>query len=133
MSDNLIPQSERTKEEQRAVAKMGGIASGKARREKKAMKDTLAMLLSMPLNEGSTDRVEEIQNLASVKGKNITVQEAIMLAQIKKAMKGDTRAAEYIRDTSGNKLKEGVEISGSVNNPFAGLTTDELKKLIDDD
>ena len=31
---NLIPQSERTKDEQREIARMGGIASGKARREK---------------------------------------------------------------------------------------------------
>ena len=129
--EDLISLADRTTEEQQKIAKQGGIASGKARREKKAMKDTLEMLLSMPLKEGSSADISEIQNLASVKGKNITVQEAIMLAQIQKAMKGDTRAAEYIRDTSGNKLKDAVEFSGSVNNPFADLTTEELKKLIE--
>ena len=103
MTDNLIPQSERTKEEQRKIAKQGGIASGKARREKKAMKDTLEALLTMPLKAGKCVDVEAIKDLAALKGKNITVQEAIMLAQIQKAMKGDTKAAEYIRDTSGNK------------------------------
>lgn len=133
MADNLIPQSERAKDEQREIAKMGGIASGKARREKKAMKDTLAALLSMPLRNGKGTDVESIKNLAAVKGKNITVQEAIMLAQIQKAMKGDTRAAEFIRDSSGNKLKDSVEVSGAVNNPFAGFTTEELKKLIGDE
>lgn len=129
--EDLISLADRTTEEQQKIAKQGGIASGKARREKKAMKDTLEMLLSMPLKEGNSADISEIQNLASVKGKNITVQEAIMLAQIQKAMKGDTRAAEYIRDTSGNKLKDAVEFSGSVNNPFADLTTEELKKLIE--
>lgn len=133
MADNLIPQSERAKDEQREIAKMGGIASGKARREKKAMKDTLAALLSMPLRSGKESDIESIKNLAAVKGKNITVQEAIMLAQIQKAMKGDTRAAEFIRDSSGNKLKDSVEVSGAVNNPFAGFTTEELKKLIGDE
>ena len=133
MSDNLIPQSERTKAEQREIAKKGGIASGKARREKKAMKDTLTALLSMPLKSGKAADVESIKNLAALKGKNITVQEAIMLAQIQKALKGDTKAAEYIRDTSGQKLKEAIEISGGINNPFAGLTTEELRKLIDDE
>ena len=112
---------------------MGGIASGKARREKKAMKDTLTALLSMPLRSGKESDIESIKNLAAVKGKNITVQEAIMLAQIQKAMKGDTRAAEFIRDSSGNKLKDSVEVSGAVNNPFAGFTTEELKKLIGDE
>lgn len=103
MADNLIPQSERTKAEQREIAKKGGVASGKARREKKAMKDTLNDLLSMPLKSGKAADVESIKNLAALKGKNITVQEAIMLAQIQKAMKGDTRAAEYVRDTIGQK------------------------------
>jgi hypothetical protein len=113
--------------------RLGGIASGKAKREKKAMKDTLATLLSMPLKDGMADDIEEIQSIASLNGKNITVQEAIMLAQIKKAVKGDTRAAEFVRDSSGNKPKEGVEISGDINNPLAGLSTEELKKLIVDD
>ena len=42
---NLIPQSERTKEEQREIARMGGIASGKARREKKTIQKILSDLL----------------------------------------------------------------------------------------
>ena len=35
--DNLIPQNERTKKEQSEIARKGGIASGKARREKKLL------------------------------------------------------------------------------------------------
>ena len=133
MADNLIPQSARTKAERREIARKGGIASGEKRREKKAMKETLETLLQMPLKSGKATDLDEIKNIAALKGKNITVQEAIMLAQIQKAMKGDTKAAEYVRDTSGNKLKEGVELSGGINNPFAGLSTDELRKLIGDD
>ena len=130
---NLIPNSERTPEERTERAIKMGIASGKARREKKAMKDTLATLLSMPLKDGMADDIDGIQSIASLNGKNITVQEAIMLAQIKKAVKGDTKAAEFVRDSSGNKLKEGIEISGEINNPFAELSTEDLKKLIVDD
>ena len=44
--DNLIPLSERTKTEQREIARRGGIASGKARKEKATMKKTLEMLLN---------------------------------------------------------------------------------------
>ena len=133
MIDNLLKAEDLTSDELRARATKGGIASGKARREKKAMKETLETLLSMPLKDGRATELETIKNVAAIKGKNITVQEAIMLAQVQKALKGDTRAAEYIRDTSGNKAKEEVALSGSVNNPFAGLTTEELKRLVDDD
>ena len=92
-----------TTAEARERGSMGGIASGKARREKKAMKETLETLLSMPLKNGQETDLDDIQSLAATKGKNITVQEAIMLAQIQKAMKGDTKAAEYVRDTIGQK------------------------------
>lgn len=122
-----------TAEEARELGRKGGIASGKARRKKKAMKDTLAELLTMPLEDRALENLEDIQSLATLNGKNITVQEAILLAQITKAIEGDTKAAEYVRDTSGNKLKEALELSGRVNNPFAGMTTEELKGLLDDD
>ena len=111
----------------------GGKAAAKNKREKKAMKETLGTLLNMSLKEGTITDIEKITNVASLKGLNISVQEAIMLAQIQKALKGDTKAAEYIRDTSGNKLKDGLELSGGINNPFAGLSTKELKKLVDDE
>lgn len=101
---NLIKNDDLTPSERRENARKAGIASGKARREKKAMKDTLEVLLSMPLKSGKSTDLESIKNIAAVKGKNITVQEAIMLAQIQKAMKGDTRAAEFIRDSSGNMM-----------------------------
>lgn len=102
---NLIPKdSSQSREEAKRNGKKGGIASGKARREKKAMKETLEVLLTMPLKDGRVADLETIKSVASIKGKNITVQEAIMLAQIQKAMKGDTKAAEYIRDTTGQKV-----------------------------
>ena len=42
-------------------------------------------------------------------GENITYQEAILIAQVLKASNGDTQAAVFIRDTTGNKLKDGAE------------------------
>ena len=44
---NLIPQNKRTKEEQRKIARMGGIASGKARREKQKKQQILADVVSI--------------------------------------------------------------------------------------
>ena len=90
-----------TANEARERGSKGGIASGKARREKKALMDTLETLLAMPLKKGKATDIEKIQSIAALNGKNITVQEAIMLAQIRKALKGDTRSATFIRDTAG--------------------------------
>lgn len=49
---NLIPFNERTEEEQREIARMGGIASGEARREKATMKKTLETLLQEKNKKG---------------------------------------------------------------------------------
>ena len=59
---NLIPFNKRTEKEQREIAKMGGIASGEARREKATMKQMLQMLL----NETETKTGKTYNELATL-------------------------------------------------------------------
>ena len=73
--ENLIPFNERTEEEQREIARQGGIASGKARQEKATFKKTLEMLLD-----------EEYIKKGKSTGK--TYRELITLGQIKSAIDG---------------------------------------------
>ena len=92
------------------AGRAGGIASAKAKKERKLLRDTLNDLLKMPLRDGVPDNLEKIASTAGLKGRNITMQETIMLAMLQKAAKGDVRAAEYIRDTIGQK--PGMDIFG---------------------
>ena len=64
--ENLIPMSERTKEEQKKIAKMGGIRSGEVRKEKATMKATLEMLLDEKYKNGKTYR--ELATLGLING-----------------------------------------------------------------
>ena len=84
--DNLIPGSERTKEEVQENGRKGGIKSGEVRRQRKQLKEDLIALLQ-------TDEW----------------QERISLAILKKAASGDVKAYEVIRDTIGEKPKEEIE------------------------
>lgn len=93
-----------TPEEAREIGKKGGIASVKARRKKKALNDTINELFSMPIKDGKINDIEQIKSLAAVKGQNITVQEAIVIAQIQKAIKGDQRAARLLFEMMGEQL-----------------------------
>ena len=95
--------SEMTPEQRAEYGRQGGIKSGETKRKKKAMKETLEVLLSMPMKDGKISDIEGIKNFASLKGKNISVQEALVISMIQKAMKGDVKAAEFLRDTSGQK------------------------------
>ena len=127
--------SERSKEEVREIARRGGIKSGEARRRKKTMRETLELLLTMPLKQGERADIEKGDNLKEFAKENVTVEQAMLIAQIQKALKGDAQAFEMIRDLIGEKPVDKKEVSASVqhDNPFEGLTTEELKKLIDDE
>jgi hypothetical protein len=123
--------SNMTPEQRRENGRKGGIASGEAKRRKKAMRERLEVLLELPLKSGKSADLDNIKNLAALKGKNITVQDAIMLAQIQKAMKGDTTAAAFVRDTVGEKPGDKTIISGNVDtgaDKLAGI----LAQLKDD-
>lgn len=65
--DNLIPfTSEQNREEAKKNGRKGGIASGKARREKAIMKATLEMLLEEKTKNGKT--YKELATLGLIKG-----------------------------------------------------------------
>lgn len=119
----------RTTNEQQEIARQGGIASGEARRKKKTMQEIAKYILNMSIQQGKKYSIEEIQNLAEVKGKNISVDEAILLKQVEKALKGDLSSATFIRDTAGQKPIEKIEHSGELDNPYSKLTEEQLKKL----
>ena len=78
--ENLIPFNKLTEEEQRELARRGGIASGEARRKRKTFKEELITLLE-----------------------NGNTQEKISVALIQQALEGNTKAFEVIRDTVGEK------------------------------
>lgn len=101
--------SNMTPEERREAGRKGGIASGEAKRAKKAMRERLEILLDMPMKSGRGVDVASITNFAAIKGKNITVQDALMIAQIQKALKGDTYAAAFVRDTAGQNPATKIE------------------------
>lgn len=123
---DLIPFDQLSEDEHKRIATKGGKASGKARREKKMMKDTLQMLLDLTLKDGDATNPDEIKSLADISNANLTVDQAILLAQIKKAVKGDTSSAIFIRDTSGNKLVE--EFKQTIDTTIV----DKQKNAIDD-
>lgn len=62
---------------------------------------------------------EEIQNLEQAKEVNMTIDEAMMFAQYQRALAGDTKAAEFIRDTAGEKPKEQIEVQGMTIDEYA--------------
>lgn len=122
-----------TKEELSEAGRRGGIKAGEVRRRKRDMKEATKAVLSMALREGKLFEIEDVKGLESLKGKNISTLDAIIISQVNKALRGDTRAAEWVRDTAGMKPTDSLHIDGVVNNPFEGMSTEELRELVDNE
>ena len=71
-------------------------------RDEEAFRQTLKRILSTIIAPETVAQAVKSTPL----GEKITYQEAILIAQVLKASNGDTQAASFIRDTSGNKLKD---------------------------
>lgn len=95
---NLKSFSERTEKEQREIQQKGGKASGEARRQKRDLRRALEALLDKNMGRNKD-------------GEDVSGAEALALKQFEKALKGDTRAFEVIRDTAGQKPVEKVMIA----------------------
>lgn len=107
--NNLIPLNERTKEEQREIARKGGIASGKARKKKKLLRQILDEIGESRLN---TNEAKDIAKALSINKRDVTYDVAIMFKAVNEALGGNIKAMEFIRDTRGqnNKNDNGVNI-----------------------
>ncbi len=95
---NLIPFNERSESESRELGSKGGIASGKARREKKQLQEALKKLL-----KGKYD----------VDGEKLNGYDAMAMSMIKVVLgkgKGAVMAFNSIRDTIGEKPEDKVTI-----------------------
>lgn len=99
---NLIYGNERSQSESRENGKKGGVNSGKARREKKEKRDAWDIIRQMPLKDGDLNDIEGIQALTSVKGANITVEQAMIFAITQKALHGDTKAFAELQKYNDN-------------------------------
>ena len=83
-----------TPEEAKAKGRKGGVASGKARRRRKALRELIEVAMQCKGERGKT------------------VAEDIALALIDKALEGDVKAFVALRDTIGEKPVERQELSG---------------------
>ena len=97
--------SKRTPEERRELAKKAGQASGKARRRKANFQKTLNLLLTAEIDN------EEWKPVLESLGVECTLESALLMAQIKAALDGDTQAAKFVAQYSGqsNRAEEDLE------------------------
>lgn len=114
-NDNLIPfTSGQSREKAKKNGRKGGIASGEAKRKKKLLKECLDELLE-----------KEWENR---QGEKMSGAEAISVAVFKKALAGDMKAYEIVRDTSGQGVVQKVMVA-----EVEQHTIDEVERMVLDE
>lgn len=94
----------RTPDERRELAKKAGEASGAARRRKADFRKTLNMLLTAEIDS------KEWKPVLEALGVECTLESALLMAQIKEAMKGNTKAAYFVAQYAGQSDKPREDI-----------------------
>lgn len=120
---NLKPIKTLTNEEAKKRGSKGGKASVKARRERKAMREQMHMLLSLPLKD---DRAKAKFEELGINTDDMDNQMALIVSTYKQALKGNMNAMNVIREIIGEK-----EITVNINQNIDEKVK-ELNKLLDE-
>lgn len=102
---NLVPQNKRTKTEQRVIARMGGIASGKSRRERKTLAQIGDMIGGLDIK---SPKNRAILKQAGIEDEDMINDVGMMFRLNLKAQAGDPRAIELLSKLRG-QFKEQIE------------------------
>ena len=107
--ENLVSLADRTTEERREIAIKAGIASGKARREKRDRKQMASDLLDLNMQgEG----VDKIKKFFGMKNTEPNAYKVTVLSCLMKAMqKGDANALEKLLKIAGEQFTELLDVS----------------------
>ena len=120
-ADNL--RTDFTPEERAANGRKGGIESGKAKRRQKTFRDSVNAILACEVQD------PEQKAALEALGIDATMLNQIQVAVYGKAAKGDVEAARFLRDTRGEKPREGIDLAGDLDRPIASL---DMSKLTDE-
>lgn len=122
-----------TPEQRREAQRKGGLATQAKLRRKKHMRELAEAILNMPLK--NADEIADALRVGGLDEEDVNYAAGIIMVQTKKAMSGDTKAAEYVRDTSGQKPVDGLVVGNLEDKPFetidlASLSEEELIALM---
>lgn len=120
---NLIPFNQRTENEQRKIASLGGKASGEARRAKKTLRECMELILSKPVTDSR--RLKTLVSL-DIDCDDMDNKMLIAAALFKRAASGDVMAIRELRNLIGeDKSQYNMELE---DDPLTRSLKEEMNK-----
>lgn len=121
---NLIPKtSDQDREEAKRNGRKGGVASGKARRQKKQMHELVSLMLDSKPTEKQAAAL--MKNFPDLEGEDLTIASSMVAGQIKSAMNGNTKAFLALNDLNSKGAK--TDDNREWNIPITDITIDYVE------
>ena len=92
---NLV--QNRTRKEAEELSRKGGIASGRARRQKRDLRESMRKILELDISPRQKEQLEEL----GINSDGWSLGDVINIMAVQTAMKGNVSAMAYCRDTAG--------------------------------
>ncbi len=99
---NLKPLNKRPQRERKEIARMGAKASNAVQANKRALRESANILLALPVDKETKAELKRYR----LENDDCNYAMALVVAQLKNALQGDTRAFTAIRDIIGEKPKD---------------------------
>ena len=112
-----IPITTRPPEERKAICSKGGKAAQRLQGERKTAKESLERMLSIlatPEILEAADIETALRERLKRENPNMTIYDVVNAAAIGKAIGGSMQAAQYGRDTNGDKPKDEIQIESNI-------------------
>lgn len=107
--ENLIPLTEQSKERQREIRSMGGIAAQKKIKQRKLMKESLEYMLG--LTPELPPNVLKVFEELGINKEELNFQTLALFKQVEQSTKGDLASLQFLRDTIGEKPTEQIGLT----------------------
>ena len=129
---NLIPFTTGSREEAREAGRKGGIASGKARRTRKAVRETLDLLLRTDVR---SEEVRAAMDDMGIDKEDQNYQMLLMMSVFKEAVNGDKESLKFIVDMLNERPvnNQQQDTSNDVGNFRGTIVVDDLEYEDDED
>lgn len=116
---NLVPQAHKLTVEQQS---MGGKKSAESKRKRKALKEQMELLLTLPLTD---ERAKKQFESMGIDADNMDNQMAMVVKTYAQALKGNINAVNTIREIIGERVVE-VNVNNNIDDKVK-----ELERLLD--
>lgn len=121
-----VPFNQMDEEKRKEICRKGAEAVNQLHGEKKTAKQSLENILTLKVTDSILEKAdidEAVAERLKRDNPNATLYDLIQAVAVGRALDGNIRAAEYVRDTHGDRPVEKVEVSENV-------TTDQDRALM---